>query len=288
MEYSLTNTKKKLKIDKHLPKIVLPNNKLKMFADWWNEDIRFEKTIPHAFTEGYLYIELVMIQMSDACKKLISLSAKKYHTTYRNIEAQFINFLKILNNVIMYFKFTQENMIIAEIYGSDEYIISRIECVIGENTTDDKIYLYEDNIDIFETFKTCRTLDDISNIFSKQLIYYLATCMWYMATTSSNKKYIYEEKSPMIIGRKKGIVQISDTKYIRTPIYDLKKIKTIKVERLINRKKGWTYSHSFQVHGHYRHYKDGKTIFIESYIKGKDKPFKPQTTVLNPNKIKEE
>lgn len=45
-----------------------------------------------------------------------------------------------------------------------------------------------------------------------------------------------------------------------------------RILKLITRKKGWTYSHSFQVHGHY---KDGKVIFIESYVKGKDKPFKP-------------
>ena len=66
------------------------------------------------------------------------------------------------------------------------------------------------------------------------------------------------------------------------------KIRTTTVERLTVRKKGWTYSHSFQVHGHYRHYKDGKVIFIESYIKGKGKPFKAQTTILSPEKIKEE
>ena len=49
--------RKKLKIDKQLPKIILPANKLKIFADWWNEDIRFESTIPRTFEEGYLFIE---------------------------------------------------------------------------------------------------------------------------------------------------------------------------------------------------------------------------------------
>ena len=33
-----------LKIDKRLPQIIVPDNKLPMFIDWWNSDIRFEKS----------------------------------------------------------------------------------------------------------------------------------------------------------------------------------------------------------------------------------------------------
>lgn len=116
----------------------------------------------------------------------------------------------------------------------------------------------------------------------------LITCLWYMATTAPSTKYIYEEKHPVIEHRHKRTVHVSSTKFITTPVYDFSKIRTTTVERLVTRKKGWTYSHSFQVHGHYRHYKDGKVIFIESYIKGKGKPFKAQTTILSPEKIKEE
>lgn len=126
------------------------------------------------------------------------------------------------------------------------------------------------------------------NYFSFQFIYYLATCLWYIATTATNTKYIYEKEHPVIVHRHKDVVTVSDKKVIKTPVYDMQKIRIVKLEKLITRKKGWTYSHSFQVHGHYRHYKDGKVIFIESYIKGKGKPFKAQTTVLAPEKIKEE
>lgn len=121
-----------------------------------------------------------------------------------------------------------------------------------------------------------------------EMICLLVTSLWYMATTSPSTKYIYEEKTPMIEHRHKHKIRVSDTKFIITPVYDFSKIRTTVVERLMTRKKGWTYSHSFQVHGHYRHYKDGKTIFIESYIKGKGKPFKAQTTILAPEKIKED
>ena len=110
----------------------------------------------------------------------------------------------------------------------------------------------------------------------------MVSCLWYIATTTKSTKYIYEKKIPTVINRSKGIVQVSDTKTINTPIYDMQKIKVVKVETLSTRKKGWTYSHSFEVHGHYRHYKDGKVIFINPYIKGKDKEFKAQQFILTP------
>lgn len=62
----------------------------------------------------------------------------------------------------------------------------------------------------------------------------------------------------------------------------MSKIRRVKVEGLIKRRKGWTYSHSFQVHGHYRHYKDGKVVFIKPYIKGKGKEEVVQRITLNP------
>ena len=206
--------------------------------------------------------------------------------TYRNVENQMKEFLQDMKNIILYFKFVKNDKMLVEVYDAQKLIISKItfEFGIGSTTPVPRIELWDDAA----TIPTYETLDEVLDYFGLQFIYYLVTCLWYMATTSQNKQYVYEEKTPMVIGRRKNVVQVSDTKYIRTPIYDLKKVKTVKVDKLISRKKGWTYSHSFQVHGHYRHYKDGKTIFIESYIKGKEKPFKPQTTVLTPKKIKEE
>ena len=274
--------KKKLKIDKHLPKIVLPNKKLKMFENWWNEDIRFEKTVPHSFEEGYLIIEYNHgNQTVDKFKDLIKLTAKTYNTTYRNIEMKLIEFLNTLNDITLYFKFIDKNRIFVEIYDKNNYLISNANCEIGE-TSEEEPKISSENL-----FLDCKNLENINHVFGMNLIYYLITCLWYIATTAKNTKYIYEEKTPMITNRKKGVVQVSDTKYIRTPVYDMSKIKTVRIDKLITRKKGWTYSHAFQVHGHYRHYKDGKVIFIESYIKGKGKPFKAQTTILEPERIKE-
>jgi len=126
-------------------------------------------------------------------------------------------------------------------------------------------------------------MDDSADVFSYYNLALLITCMWYIATTKNTTKYVYEQKHPVVVGRSKGVVKVSDTKVISTPIYDMDKIKVIKVDGLVARKKGWTYSHSFQVHGHFRHYKSGKTIFVQSFIKGKGKDFKSQVITLEPS-----
>ena len=270
--------KKLLKINKRLPQIILPNEKLQMFADWWNSDIRFEKTVPHSFEEGYLFIENKQTLALENFKDLIKLLEKNYHTTYRSIEDQLKIFLEAMSEFIIYFKFTTDENVYAEVYGHDNMMISSITFKIGDTDKPEKeIKLYDD-----EALRKCTSIDDILNIFNWQNLSFLITCLWYIATTTRSTKYIYEKKSPVITKRHKKIVTVSDTKTIDTPIYDMRKIKIVKVDKLQSRKKGWTYSHSFQVHGHYRHYKNGKTIFINSFIKGKNKEFKSQQIILSP------
>lgn len=111
----------------------------------------------------------------------------------------------------------------------------------------------------------------------------LITALWYIATSRSTK-YIYN-KTYVSKPSKKGdkrVINVKPIKTISTPIYDIGKVKYITLDKLITRRKGWTYSHAFQVHGHYRHYKNGKTIFINSYIKGKGKELQAQKTILEP------
>lgn len=51
IDKSLRDVATYVNINKRLPRIKLPANKIKMFADWWNSDIRFEDTVPHSFEE---------------------------------------------------------------------------------------------------------------------------------------------------------------------------------------------------------------------------------------------
>ena len=268
-----------LKIDKRLPQIILPVNKIQMFIDWWNSDIRFEKTIPHTFNEGYLFVDNLYVQNMDVnlYKKLIKDAAVSTHNTYREIETQFKNFMDESAKLVLYFRFTSDSSMIIDIYGKDMEVITHIEFGVGEDSKPENIIVLDDMYVETDNF------DDILKRMNILHMDILITCLWYIATTSRSTKYIYEKKSPVIIGRHKNKIDVSDTKFIGTPIYDMSKIRTVKVEQLSSRKDGWTYSHSFQVHGHYRHYKDGKVIFIEPYVKGKEKKFKAQKYVLTPD-----
>ena len=119
-------------------------------------------------------------------------------------------------------------------------------------------------------------------MYSYDCFVLLQCVLWYLATTTNTTKYKREGKPEPFYYERKEVISPKKNKTITTPIYDMKKIRTVKLDSLIKRRKGWTYSHSFQVHGHYRHYKDGKVIFIEPFIKGKGKEEMSQIITVNP------
>lgn len=279
---NITNSDKKqqLKINKRLPQIHIEQKQIDLFIEWWNKDIRFQQTIPHSFEEGYLKCDLNLNIDINKFRDIIKQSAKEYKTTYRVMENTFKDFISMIEHTTIHFKFINNNEVYLNTYDKNNNIISRIEFEYGEDKKDfEEEFTYDKMYDIMNKSNNS---DDL--MFGFNLLYTIifVTSIWYIATTRNTTKYVYEQKTPVITSRKKNIVKVSDTKVISTPIYDISKIKTKKVDGLIKHRKGWTYSHAFQVHGHYRHYKDGKVIFVNSYIKGKDKEFKPQTIELKP------
>lgn len=280
MNINNTDKKQQLKINKRLPQIHIEQKQIDLFIEWWNKDIRFQQTIPHSFEEGYLKCDLNLNIDVNKFKDIIKQSAKVYKTTYRVMENTFKDFISMIEHTTIHFKFINNNEVYLNTYDKNNNIISRIEFEYGEDKKDfEEEFTYDKMYDIMNKSNNS---DDL--MFGFNLLYTIifVTSIWYIATTRNTTKYVYEQKTPIITSRKKNIVRVSDTKVISTPIYDITKIKTKKVEGLIKHRKGWTYSHAFQVHGHYRHYKDGKVIFVNSYIKGKDKEFKPQTIELKP------
>ena len=279
---NITNSDKKqqLKINKRLPQIHIEQKQIDLFIEWWNKDIRFQQTIPHSFEEGYLKCDLNLNIDINKFRDIIKQSAKEYKTTYRVMENTFKDFISMIEHTTIHFKFINNNEVYLNTYDKNNNIISRIEFEYGEDKKDfEEEFTYDK---MYNIMNKSNNSDDL--MFGFNLLYTIifVTSIWYIATTRNTTKYVYEQKTPIITSRKKNIVRVSDTKVISTPIYDISKIKTKKVEGLIKHRKGWTYSHAFQVHGHYRHYKDGKVIFVNSYIKGKDKEFKPQTIELKP------
>ena len=274
-ELTVEDKDKILRIDNKLPQIILPQSKIGMFIDWYNNDLRLLGTLPEAYNEGYLIIEndIIQIDISKQSEYIKSL-AKQLNDTYRQVENRLKYFIEDLEKVTMYFKYVDNNIQIW-LYDKDNTIVSKISFQVqeGENSLVADRY-----IDEFTNW------DDLLNEFNFYCVILLTSSLWYIATTTKTTKYYYEENRPRYTysANEKSIKSVSKHKTINTPIYDFNKIKKVKVESLIKKRKGWTYSHSFQVHGHYRHYSNGKTVFINSYIKGKNKELQSQIITLNP------
>lgn len=208
--------------------------------------------------------------------------ASTLHCTYRQAETEYLQFLDSTQEVILYFVFVQENAMLVKIYDKNNTLLSKVTFEVGDNNQIEKPIDLDKTINVTNSGNIYTDLDELLQEFNYINLAVLITVLWYIATTTKTTKYIYEKKTPVVKYKSKGIVQVSDTKFISTPIYDMQKIRVVKTESLRARKKGWTYTHAFEVHGHYRHYKNGKTIFIKPFVKGKDKELKSQTIIIDP------
>lgn len=268
-----------LRINKKLPQIVLPQNKNNYFIEWYDNDLRFQDTIPNSFERGYLFLEGDLYsekQLEDNdFKELFKTLAKLYETTYRIVENSFKHYIEIIKSTIIYFEFNN-NFLNLDIYLENK-LFNKLELDLSKtDKTKPNLTLLEMQKKLYEEGK------NYQEVYSYYCLILLECCLWYIATTTKTTKYYRQEKAPSYVYEKKEVINVKRNRIISTPIYDMNKIKKVKIEGLIKRRKGWTYSHSFQVHGHYRHYQDGKVIFIKPYIKGKGKEEIVQRITLNP------
>lgn len=266
------------KLDERLNQIILPTNKIDMLIDWWNETIRCEVDIPHTFDSGYLIIENEYLDKTYYRDDLREI-AKLFKSNIYGLDEHYKKFIKNKYTTTIYFKFIDGNKIHVEIYDNNKGIFSRVIITYGESSKSMKMY-EEKIIDTPKDFNLIQ--ENLMNSINKFNINILITVLWYIATSSKSTKYIYEVAKPKNNYEIKNVVDVRDTKVITSTIYDLSKAKKVTTNVLNRRKAGWTYSHSFEVHGHYRHYKNGKVIFINPFIKGKNKPLKNQKIILNP------
>lgn len=312
--------KNELKISPKLPKIYLPKTKISTFIDWYNKDLRFELEVPHAFEEGYFILENDFINdfnkntlrnlLKNECKEELSSRFKDNKDITFNELWNFYyklimnTFIENSNHIILYFKFISKDAVKMKLYlanGSKiiegEVSFNKDEKTFYDNKTNElsiNSTLSEDRsiinctlgnasieINLDNWWINKETYTQFISEFYRIISQLFGCTMWYLSTSTNTTKYIYDNYK-----RNKNIeTVVRDPQKIKTkstPIYDMTKIREIKVEGLIKRRKGWTYSHSFQVHGHYRHYKNGKTVFIQPYIKGKEKEFQQQNIIINP------
>lgn len=277
-----------LKINKKLPQIILPKDKNDYFLEWYNKDLRFQNEIPHTFERGYLFLNGLGFSTQKAdiflTPKLIKTFAHEKGTTYRNIENKIKEFITLTEETTVYFEF-KNTLLCLEIYVSG-YPNKTITIDLSESNINPDVPNPKIEDAIYQRFQNN---EDFNELYAYYCFIILETCLWYIATSTKTSKYYRQDNSsshPSYMYEKKTVVNVKRNKTITTPIYDMTKIKRVKVEGLIKRRKGWTYSHSFQVHGHYRHYKSGKVIFIKPFIKGKGKEEISQTITLNPKEEK--
>ena len=280
-----------LKLKKTLPRIIIPKEKNDMFLNWYNKDLRFQDNIPQVFNKGYVFIDNSFYNIDfenegvkNRIKKISKMMSAELNqvVTYRFVENTMKKLIEDSKETVVYFEF-EDNELSLNLYCKNKAIsllvIKTNETKEGANPSTEEI------INAAETNQT----DDISMVtypYIQLCFFLIQSAFWYIATTTTTTKYKRTNKQPAYIYEQKTIINPKRNKTISTPFYDMRKIRVVTLDGLVKRRKGWTYSHSFEVRGHYRHYSDGKTIFVKSFIKGKDKKQASQTIILNPKEEK--
>lgn len=264
-----------------MQRIKIPKKVIPMLEKWFKEDISKEKNVPHTFEEGYLILEGADI-LDENAKEEIKYIAKKTHAIYRNVETMY----KTLNGneTILYFKFLSDNELYVERY-ADKMFIQK-----GKYHIDGLKYLELNSVSLLWRLQVeligwvDKTIQEYLKSKTDYCVAMLVTALWYIATAKSTK-YIHNEVAfPLTRQQENKKIRIKEisTKKITIPIYDLGKARIVPLETLKKRKRGWTYSHAFNVRGHFRHYKSGKVVFIKSFTKCKDLETKDNEIIIMP------
>lgn len=264
-----------------MQRIKLPRKVLPMLEKWYDEDIIKENSVPHTFEEGYLIFENADT-LDDKAKDEIRYIARKTHAIYRKVEEMY----KMLNGkeTILYFKFLSDNELYVERY-TDKLLIQKGKYKINEIN-----FLSINALELMWKMQVElvgwneKTAQEYLKSRTGYCVAMLITTLWYIATAKS-KKYIHDEVAFPLVrqkDKKTSVIKEVTSKKITTPIYDLGQTKIVSLEMLKKRKRGWTYSHAFNVRGHYRHYKSGKVIFVKSYVKCKNLETKETEIIVSP------
>lgn len=285
-----------LNINYNLPIISIPSSKTIPFVKWFCDDISNTKIceIPKVFDEGYVTISNIPCKFINNCKnEYIKKMAKECGTTYREMENELEQtvYSVMLNDIVLSYKFvdnfpdivafsskTGEQIIRMPISKCKQFGNKQLSCLGDIDGVDDVIVIKDAScaVDKEHEFQ-----NSIMMVYTSLFV----SAMWYMTLYKNRYKYekhVSKEEVRCIMLNRKKPERISNTKIITTSFYDLANAPQSKVQTMIKKRAGFEYSHQFDVKGHFRHYKDGKVIFIESYTKAKDKPKLQKNIILNP------
>lgn len=294
-KFDVSGNAPELKLDYSLPIISIPHNKTIPFLKWYCNDISSTKIgeIPKVFDEGYITISHIPCEFINNCKnEYIKYIARTEKLTFREVE----NMLKdvydtMLNDIIIHYEFIDNYPCLNVYSGVDSKQMIRIPLYEYKDINDPilanlgDIQGIEDTLIISDASCTTNEKHEFQNTMIVVYVALFVSAMWYMTLYKNRYKYenyISKDDVREVLLHRKRPERISSVKIITTSFYDLSKAPQSKVQIMIKKRAGFEYSHQFDVRGHYRHYKDGKIVFIESYTKAKDKPKLQKSIILNP------
>lgn len=287
-----------LELDYKLPIISIPENKTIPFLKWYAEDISKNniKDIPEVFEEGYITIKSIPCTFLNNCRaEYTKYLAHIEKMTFRQAETLLKEvYDAMLNDVVMHYKFINGLASIG-IYSSKDcklMITLPLDAYAERNpetplSSLGDVITVEDTVEISDASCATNEGHEFQNTMMMVYLGLFASAMWYMALYKNRYKYEKqvgrEEIRETILNRPRP-KKINDTKILTASFYDLSRAPQSKVQTLIKKREGFEYSHQFDVRGHWRHYKSGKVVFIESFTKAKDKPRLQQNIILNPKR----
>ena len=298
---------KQLKLDYTLPIIKIPENKVIPFIEWCQDDLLFGENriteIPKVYNSGYILLPKLPAEPSknSLFKMSNALAVKQLGVNvitgdmFKQLDKEREKMKKLVlqycdihfNNLILYYTFGENNLPYIEVYNYEE---KELLYYIDLNKFNDNHATVLYNIDITPIFENKITADAtrvLGPMLNVEMVKIFVSVFWYLTL---NKKDKYEtvmhsrnEIKKTVYKEELKEVKHPDKRVITTSFIDLGKAPKVKTETLVKKRQGFTYAHQFDVRGHYRHYKNGKVIFIESFSKAKDKPrLRQNITILNP------
>lgn len=282
-----------------IPKFFIPSEKISLLFDWFKDN---QDNITDIFPIYNDYC--LVIEAKDILKinKPTLLNLNAFNTPQDLQDA-----IKLVNYIEDSFSYMQlhikhkNDKTLFELYDVRGKLIGVNE--INENKTSDNFYYNKDILDVihrtdYSVFNKLMIEISLIGYFDinenvKNLInslFYICNMLFISSNyyinqyTKNNNISITQVREKLQIECKTSPSQdIKKYKVLTKPFYDIGKLNISNTKRSSNIEHS-SPNHAFRVQGHWRHYRNGKTVFIESYIKCKDKGNLINDVILKPRK----
>lgn len=262
---------KPLILRRKLPQIYITEDKFEVLLDWMEQNPELRKTkIPHVLEEGYIvyYNHELDVDLNKEGKEAIKYVAHNTGITYNQAKARFEDLLRRTNPLWIYF-YWEGDICYVHVYDTTRQL--HLISIQAHDEETEEVYRMPDRLDTQDLLK--KAFDDESGdhlwprYLAMRAAMLVTSVFKYMNIQKTSKPYQHRSKSEYNPKRKIQLEE-PELKMISTPVFDLTK-KKITVERLNKQHQEYVRrTAAWNVRGHSRHYKSGKVIWVNSYIKG--------------------